>query len=369
MGWERFVGNARAVEALRHMIAEQRMPQSLALAGPEGVGKFLMATMAARALNCEREAARRDGDFCGVCSPCRVLAPLENSADHPELGPLVAERGKLSAEERRDNPLLIGTHPDVLVLPPDGKAHLITIHQVRRMASLAQYRPTGARHRVFILDGAERMDEVAASAMLKVLEEPPPATVLLLVATSYFALLPTIRSRAYPLRLGPLAAGDVERLLPPEWSAADRSLAARLAEGSPGAARRLDLAESRRLRGDLLEIIRAGAMPGEGGTFGTLFSRTQSLAQSRDQTLERLLAVLYTLLHDLAYLVVARERGRKPSPLRNIDLERELAAVVARADWEWIERAAARLDRLQRLLRRNINKQVALEAFAVSLRR
>ena len=75
------------------------------------------------------------------------------------------------------------------------------------------------------------------------------------------------------------------------------------------------------------------------------------------------------LFHDVLYLVVSRETGAPSRPLRNLDLEKELAGIARQVDWEWIRRATGRLDRLDRLLRRNINKQVALEALAVSLRR
>ncbi len=366
MGFDQFTGNERALGWLRRMIADGRLPHALAFAGPAGIGKYTLSTMVARAVNCLDVPAHAAGDFCGRCENCRSIGDLQNYEDHPEFGRIVAERAKLTAEERRENPLVLSTHPDVFVIPPDGKAQQISIHQVRRLAALAQYRPSRARRRVFILDNADRTDETAANAMLKTLEEPPENTLLLLTAVSYFELLPTIRSRVFPVLMGPLAAEQVERLLPAEWPAAERRLAARLSEGSPGKARRLDLAESKRIRGELLGLLRDGL---EQKDFSSLFSRTQSLAQAKDERLEDLLGHLAGLLHDLMYLVAARESGQAPRPVRNVDLEQQLAGLAAQVDWEWIARAAARLDELDRLLRRNINKQVALEAMAVSLGR
>src|SRR5262249_28330682 len=163
----------------------------------------------------------------------RAIAALENYEEHPEFSAIIAERPRLSLDDRRENPLLLSTHPDVFVLPPDGKLRQISIHQVRRMAALAQYRPSRARMRVFVLDQADRMDEVAASAMLKILEEPPPGTLLVLTAVSYFELLSTIRSRALPLRLAPLSSAEVADLLEGQsWTPEEKQLAARLAEGS-----------------------------------------------------------------------------------------------------------------------------------------
>lgn len=367
MGWEKFVGNARAVDAVRRMILSGRLPHGLVLAGPAGVGKFLLATMIARAVNCLDQEALQHGDFCGHCGNCKPIGELEAYQDHPQFSAILAERARLPAEERRETPLLLSTHPDVYVLPPDGKLRQISIYQVRRMAAVAQYRPSRARLRVFILDSADRTDEVAASAMLKILEEPPEQTLLLLTAISYFELLPTIRSRAFPVMLSPLEPEEVERLLEPlGWPAEERKLAARLSEGSPGAARRMDLQESRRLRGELLGLLRHSL---EGGDFGALFGHTQALAQARDEKLEKLLGLLYSLLHDLLYLAIAAETGSAVRPLRNLDLQKELSGLARRVDWNWVTRAAARLDRLDALLRRNINKQVALEALAVSLSR
>jgi DNA polymerase-3 subunit delta' len=178
-------------------------------------------------------------------------------------------------------------------------------------------------------------------------------------------LLPTIRSRAIPLHLGPLSTEEVERLLAPmRWTAEEKRLAAQLAEGSGGAARRLDLEESRRLRHELLALLRHGL---EARDFTGLFARTQSLAQARQETLEKLLALFYSLLHDILYLVVSRETGAPSHPLRNLDLEKELSGIARQVDWEWLVRAASRLDKLDGLLRRNINRQVALEALAMSL--
>ncbi len=367
MGWERFRGNSSIVESLRRMITGGRLPHSLVLAGPAGVGKYTLATMVARTVNCLEEASCAQGDFCGRCSNCKAIGELEAYEDHAEFSQILAERPRLSLEERKENPLVLSTHPDVFVLPPDGRLQQISIHQVRRMAALAQFRPAQARQRVFILDHADRTDEVAASAMLKILEEPPAGTLLLLTAVSYFELLPTIRSRAFPLRLTPLESEEVERLLEPlPWTPAEKRLAARLSEGSPGRARRMDLGESRRLRGELLALLRSGV---EGRDFTGLFARTQALAQARDETLEKLLGLLYSLLHDILYLVVARETSAPPRPLRNVDLEKELSGIARQVDGAWLARAAERLDRLDRLLRRNINKQVALEALAVSLGR
>jgi DNA polymerase-3 subunit delta' len=367
MAFEQFKGNRGVVESLRRMIAGGRLPHSLVLAGPEGVGKYTLATMIARAVNCGDQGARAAGDFCGACANCRAIAQLENYEEGEQFAPVLGERTRLPAEERRDNPLLLSTHPDVFVLPPDGKARQISIYQVRRMSALAQYRPLGANQRVFILDHADRMDEVGAAAMLKTLEEPPPETLIVLTAASYFELLPTIRSRAIALHLAPLAPEEVEATLADlPWPPGEKRLAAHLSAGSPGVARRMDLGESKRLRAELAGLLRDGI---EQRSFASLFARTQALAQAREETLEKLLGLLYSLLHDTLYLLESSQEGPPCRPIRNLDLEKELKEIARQADWEWLNRAARRLDRLDRLLRRNINKQVALEALAVSLGR
>jgi len=122
---------------------------------------------------------------------------------------------------------------------------LIGIDAIRDTIAMAHLRPfEGARH-VFIFDGAERLSGDAANALLKLLEEPPPNVLLVLLAEDAESVLPTVRSRCRTMHLRPLSEDQVAAIIAqqkPDLPGADRQLLARLADGAPGWA--LDLAEA-----------------------------------------------------------------------------------------------------------------------------
>jgi DNA polymerase-3 subunit delta' len=360
MGFDSFIGNAPALASLRRMLAAGRLPHSLILAGPSGVGKHTLASMVARALNCLDDEALAAGDFCGMCANCRRIAPTEAPEADVEFAKLLAARAKMRADDRRDRPLMFSSHPDVIAFLPDGPLRQISIDQARTLKEHAQFLPASARRRVMIVDEADRMDSAAANSMLKILEEPPETTVLILTATNYYELLSTIRSRGIPVHLSPVAEDEVERFLKTrvDMPEADRRLAAHLSEGCPGRAMGLDLDAARKQRRDAAEWL--GSLAGRSGgkpNYEDIMARTEGLARGEDN-LETVVAVLYSMVEDLLHLQAGRP------PLRNVELESTLRPLASRLDWAWVSRASERLDLLRRNLRRNANRQLALEALA-----
>jgi DNA polymerase III gamma/tau subunit len=177
-------------------------------------------------------------------------------------------------------------------------------------------------------------------------------------------LLDTIRSRCMPFHFARLRNEEVEAFLKERRKAlkpAERKLAAQLAGGSPGAALELDLAESARVRRDLLHLMETAVA---GRSFASVFEQTARLAKDEKQGFENLLALLYSFLNDLLEL----SQGSGSSVLRNPDLERELQALCQKTDLEGVAKAVAQLDELHGRLRRNISRQLGLDALAVALR-
>ncbi len=362
MGFAEFVGNERIVAALRRMLASGRMPHALLFTGPRGVGKYLLARMFAQAANCERLS----DDFCGECSPCRNIAGLAN------LGPLMEaaldERGEApDAATVERMPLILQTHPDVWVLVPDPvRRHnpvawpAIRMGQLRAVQRAAYFRPL-ARRRVFIIDGAETMRWDYANIFLKVLEEPPDTATLILLAPTPDTLLPTIQSRCLKFHFAPLTVEQVEQLLKQKTSLkpAERRLAAQLAAGSPGVAMTLDLEESARVRRELLELIEA-ALEGRAGP--NTFVLTEQLSRRQKEGLENLLELFYSLLRDLLELSC----DPNSALVRNPDLRAELERVAPRVTGEWVARATSELDKFHARLRRNINRQLGLDAWVAA---
>lgn len=351
MGLSSFLGNPRIVEALRRMLRSGRLPHALLFAGQQGLGKFTLARMLAMAANCEK----RQDDFCGACDACRLQQPLEDlEALRSEA---VKSRGKANPEEV---PLILQPHPDVWVLVPDGQ--FIRIGQVREVKKAAYLRPHRARRRFFLFDGAERMRVESANSMLKVLEEPPESATLILVSHRPFALLPTIRSRAIPFHFAPLGTEEIETWLKEhrKLPATERRLAAHLADGSIGRAMSLELEPSRRLRGELVGLLRFALRPDH---FEQFFSTTARLAQEEKENFENVLDMLYSLFNDILSL----KGSPRGSEIRNIDLRDDLEGMAGQVNLRWILQAARGLDRIEGGLRRNVNRQLAIESYILGL--
>lgn len=357
MKFSDFIGNTGTVGVLRRMVEKQRLPQTLLFTGPSGVGKATLARLLTAAINCDRTP----GDICGGCSNC--LRILQADLSREEFAQQFAEREKLPAAKRVENPLVISTHPDFLVFPPDGPLRLITIEQARLLRAAAQFRPSGARRRVFLIDHADRANTEAANSLLKTLEEPAEALTLILTAENPYDLLPTIRSRSIPFHFAPLSVAEMERFLDArsDIRTTGRARLVGWSQGSPGRALALDLEAYGERREAMLALLRSALGT---ASYGDLVAQTDRLAKRRQERLDLLTESLYGLLQDLLHL-----RHGSSRLLIHEDIRGELAPLAQTASFEWIEGAVARLAELDSLLRRNIQKQIALEALAVGLRR
>src|SRR6201981_3076597 len=246
------------------MLAREHFPHAMILAGPTGAGKYTLALMLAKAMNCLAPPTT-DGlpDFCGTCANCTRIAQAEDL--DARFGETVEARKTLRETDKKKPRILIQTHPDVLVIPPDPPQLMIKVDQVRRVIDTIYYRPGEAKERVYIFTDSSFMKE-AANSLLKVLEEPPEFATIFLLAENVGELLPTIRSRAMTFTLGALPAEDIEHDLAkqhPEWTAKQRALVARLSEGAVGRARAFDLASYTVARNHALTILNAALRAGD----------------------------------------------------------------------------------------------------------
>src|SRR5207302_10654980 len=165
----------------------------------------------------------------------------------------------------KETRILIQTHPDVLVIPPDPPQMMIKVDQVRRVIETIYYRPAEARERVYIFTDSAFMKE-AANSVLKVLEEPPEFATIFLLTENPGELLPTIRSRSMVFPLSALTGEAIEKDLAqhrPEWKANERALVARLCEGAVGRARNFDLAGYVAARGHALGTLNSALRRGQ----------------------------------------------------------------------------------------------------------
>ena len=376
MGFQNFLGNSATVNRLRESIDSGRFPQSLILAGPRGAGKYTLALMLAQTVNClhPTESATEAGslpDFCGVCANCIRIG---GSADlEARVAEAVSARDEMRDADKRETRILIQTHPDVLVIPPDPPQLMIKMAQVRQAIHVAYYRPPVEARRAFTIFTSSAFMKEAANSLLKVLEEPPDHTSLVLLTENPQELLPTIRSRAVVYRLGALPSEDLKSLLAerrPALKSSDRALVARLAEGAVGRALTLDLDGYLASRQDALILLRTTLREPD---YSQLFHATESYragADGQEKTI-RLLRALGSLFEDLLLIVAGT-----PQLIRNLDIEDELTRLARNSGLsaqgsglDWIDNAARALSQGEQGIRRNLLRSRSLDAMAVGLGR
>ncbi|MBI1739942.1 MAG: DNA polymerase III subunit delta' [Acidobacteriales bacterium] len=364
MSFSDFLGNPETVHRLREMLARKRFPHAVILSGAQGSGKYTLALMLARAMNCLEQPVT-DGlpDFCGRCSNCIRIGQAEDL--DARFAEAVEARDGLREADKKETRIFVQTHPDVLVIPPDPPQLMIKVDQVRHVIGSIYFRPAQARERVYVFTDSAFMKE-AANSLLKVLEEPPEFATIFLLAENPGELLPTIRSRSVSFALGALSSEQVESLLAelrPDWNPRERALVARLSEGAMGRALSFDLKSYTAARSQALVLLNSAL---RGSDHSELFKTTESYragAEGREKT-DNLLRTLYTLLEDLMFL----ESGT-PQLVRNTDIQGELEKMADSADFAWIQRAAEGLGEVERGMRRNLLRSLSLDAFATALER
>ena len=338
--FDNFWGNAHVCEALAQMLDKGRLAQTLLFSGPEGVGKATLARrLGARLLGHPEQIEQDDLSL-------------------PENLETVRDREKLPADKRNDDPLLFSSHPDFVTFPPDGPLRQISIQQTRLLKERAPFLPHQGSRRVFLIDHVDRANDQAANSLLKTLEEPPDHLVLIMTAENAYDLLPTIRSRAVPFQFAPLSPAEMTAFVKARsLDQPERRIA--LAAGSPGIAVSLDLDVYDKRRAAMLVLLKvaAGAAP-----FATWVPVSETIARSKSEKLDFYLKVLYELLRDL--LVLQHGSGE----IRNQDIRRELEALAPKLSFAAIRLAVRKVDEIAELIRRNIQKTIALDSLIVDLR-
>jgi DNA polymerase-3 subunit delta' len=330
-------GHSRLLSLLARVIACDSMPPAVLMAGPAGVGKRLTAIAIAQAVNClqPRSSSEFERDACGECASCRRIAR--------------------------------GVHPDVIVVEP-GETGAIKIEQLRDVIDRAQYRPFEGRRRVVIINEADAAGADAQSALLKTLEEPPSASLFILISSIPDALLPTVLSRCPRLRFGPLTAAEVARVLKQDhgYSESDARAAAADADGSIGRAlesQSEDLTEARDAAQRLLqETARTNDPARRINLARDLTEGKGTPAEERNRLAVRLRS-LGSLLRDVGIIASRADRGM----LANSDLEAQLETLSSSFDAERSLRAYAAVDRALAALDRNASAKVVADWLLLEL--
>jgi len=351
------VGHPGALALIERAITSNRPPHALLLVGPERVGKTTLALDLAAGLLClAGDPADRP---CGECTACRKVAH--------------------------------GNHPDLHRLAPEGAGQQIRVGQIHQLVGDLALLPLEGRFRIAVLENAQRLNIDAQNALLKTLEEPPSAVVLVLAAGDATSLLPTVVSRCARVRLGPVPSEDIGRMLANAGIADGARGAAlgRLSGGRPGiafalasqpeaaivqarlSAALLDLISAdRRQRlaaqqsliedGAALAAASAGAATEAASGRPERGSRRVSPAERRAAVVQ-VLAVWRDVARDLA---VAVRGGRRE--MRQHELLDELVSIGALVEPAAVTRFLGRVESVSRALDAYANPELALDALLLN---
>ncbi len=316
-----------AVSRLAAILKKGTLPHALLFTGADGVGKEDAARMLAMACNCRQPRKRPDKATptpCGVCSACRKIRS--------------------------------GVHPDIIQIRPTGA--FIRIDQIRGLVHAASMKPYEAAYRVAILTDAQKMNPEAGNALLKLLEEPPAQTLIILTALQTADLLPTIVSRCQHIRFRPLSRKRLASILTEEHDV-EPQRAGVLAAAADGS-----LARALAMSGSRWQDRRNGWID----AFESLFSATASvrlafcemLAADKKQ-LDETLGLLKIWLRDLAVFPY------RPDLVVNRDLHERLRQGAGRSGAGRLAAGVAAVERAQRHIASNANPRLALEAMTLEL--
>ncbi len=339
-GFSSIVGQEKPIQRIRTFLQNQTIPHALLFTGIPGVGKRHTAVQLAMACNCHARTQDRG-------QPSRVRqSPAEPSAS------AAIPCGQCAACRK----IKSGTHRDVLRLKPSRSS--IRIEQIRALQDALSVRPHEAVMRVVIVSRAQCMTAAAANAFLKILEEPPAETLLILTAPAAGDLLPTVASRCQRIHFSPLSRARLAQLLVQQIGVA-HGQALTLAAASGGSyARALAMAENGWIDlrdwvvAQLAELSQAGP--------AHILAFADRLAQNTAK-LQDIFEIVGSWLRDL--LVVRF----LPEAVVHRDRCEELAALAVKSDPDKLQKGFAALGRAQRDIQDNANARLTLTALMLQL--
>jgi len=266
MAFKDILGNNRVKSILKKALQRGRCPNSLLFSGPEGVGKKDIALVVAKAMNC----LQLSDDACEECESCKAI----------------------------NN----GRFPDVMMFSPPKE--IIKIDQMRQLKHAAYLKPMIGKRRVFIVEEAEKMNAEASNSLLKVLEEPPSFSHIILIANNPYLVIPTIKSRCQILSFSPISREDIESvLLEKGFEKEQAKMISLIVRGNMKQAMNLDWEEVQTKRNLALQFFISLLTKENAASFLESFSSTRSLDRLE---LEQIFDILSSFGRDL---ILLKEEG------------------------------------------------------------
>jgi len=318
MAFKDILGNERQKKILKRALEKGRLPHSMLFCGNEGIGKKSLAVELAKALNCQR----KKDDACDICRSCKTI-----------------ERASF---------------PDVMIISPEK--NVIKIDRMRILKHTAYLKPMVGRKRVFIVVEAERMNEEAANSLLKILEEPPLFSHIILVTSNPEIIMPTIKSRCQILSFQPISREDIEKILVEKGVERDRAkILSLLVRGNLKKALEVDWEEIQAQRERAWDIFLSLVEKRKMASF--LQNFTSSLGQEREE-LEQILEILSSYCRDLILI----KEGGDPCLMMNPDYAEKLNKAAAYLSTEKSLECLEEMEYVLYGLQRNLNTNLLLSS-------
>ena len=336
-------GNQRVKSLLSRMLEARRVPGALLFTGEDGIGKKLFALEIARALNCRTP---QGVEGCGRCPSCVRIAKF----NYPQ-----------SADSDDWKGIIWTDHPDVgMVVAPK---RVLLVEQMRLIEREANYRPYEGQARLFLIEDAHKLNEQSENALLKVLEEPPHTSHIVLLTSRPGMLLPTIHSRCQTIRFSPVSPSEIEAYLLQNRlaSAAEARIRARVARGSLGRAIEDEFGDYVEQRKAMLRVLQALTLNDD--RIQLLRSAEEFNDARHKDEYESRLDILEALIRDAWMLALhAPEEG-----VINEDLLPELRKISQRLDTrrpaDWI----SQIEEMREQLIVNINRKAATDSLLLTM--
>jgi DNA polymerase-3 subunit delta' len=340
---DQLTGNERVKKLLKRILEARRLPGALLFAGEDAIGKKLFALEIAKALNCR---SPRGVEGCGQCPSCVRIGKF----NYPQ-----------SSESDDWKGIIWTDHADVgMVVAPK---RVLLVEQMRLIEREANYRPYEGNARVFLIEDADKLNDASANALLKVLEEPPHTSHIVLLTSRPAMLLPTIRSRCQMIRFSPLTAAEIEThlLINKIASPNEARIRARVARGSLGRAVAQDLDIFNEQRKAMLQVLQALSISED--RIQLLRSAEELNEAKYKDEYESRLDILETLIRD-AWILSLRTPDES---IVNEDLLPQLKKISASLDrWRpagWI----SQVEEMREQLIVNINRKAATDALFLTM--
>jgi DNA polymerase-3 subunit delta' len=328
-GFESIIDQHKPIRLLSAFLQKGTTPHALLFTGIEGVGKRMTALTFAMACNCmnAKQGTQHQDTASNPCLRCRSCRKIKS-----------------------------GNHPDIIFIKPSGP--FIRINQIRSLCHTLSMKPYEARQRVVILSEAQAMNPEAGNALLKVLEEPPERTLLILTAIQISDLLPTIVSRCQLIRFNPISLKSIAGFLVEKKGIApdDAMILATLANGSLSKAILMNQADWIKRRNWLIDEIEA--LPSR--SVGPRLAFAERLAKNKD-VLADSLEVIKLWLRDLVIY------HYDPAKVINRDLVDKIRSAAQRTR---VESILSKLDAIlsaQKNMSANSNLRLTLEVLTFRL--